>query len=85
MGYLSYSREGGGLLNGFSWVTGLAIAGAILIFVIAIMVLLVAYQRKSSRHSRQMKTLKSQMINIEMKVPTPHMGKLFGAILGEAK
>lgn len=68
VGYLSYSQEGGGLLNGFSLVTGLAIAAAILIFIIALMVLLVAYQRKSSRHSRQMKTLKSQIINIELKV-----------------
>ncbi len=45
-----------------------AIAAAVLIFIIAFILLLLAYRRKTTRHSRQMKHLKMQMDTIEMKV-----------------
>ncbi len=54
--------------SGIPMVTVIAIAVAIAVFVVAIVLLLLILRRKSTRHLRQMKTLKAQMDAIEMKV-----------------
>ena len=72
MGHLSYDSTAGPL----SFEIIVAIAAAILVFIIAFVLLLFAYRRKTTRHTRQMKNLKSQMDNIEMKVCKFHHNSL---------
>ncbi len=59
----------------------LAIAAVIVIFILAMIVVLIAYRRNSTKHDRQMNSLKAHMDQIEMKVEIPCFFVLFLIII----